>query len=235
MASRGDVWAANVVTEVTALGGRVLARSTAYGIYDHHLVCVWEAREGAPDRLWRIRAGEVILATGAIERPLVFPDNDRPGVMSAEAARVYLKRYGLLVGERVMIATNNDAAYGVACALISAGAKVTIADIRDRASVACARAEVRYGAKITGVEGRAGVTAVEINGERVEADCLLVSGGYTPTVHLYMQAKGKLRYDETTVALVPDRKLDGITWWGRRMGALALLARLPREILLEVG
>lgn len=231
----GATWAAQAVADVSSLGGRVLLKSTAYGIYDHNLVCVWEARDGAPDRLWRIRAGEVIIATGAIERPLVFPDNDRPGVMSAEAALVYLKRYGLLVGERIVIATNNDAPYDIASALIAAGAKVVIADIRDRASAVCARAEVRYGAKITSVEGRAGITAVSINGERVEADCLLVSGGYTPTVHLYMQAKGKLRYDETSVALVPDRKLDGITVVGSASGTFGLACAMAEGDLAGGG
>ena len=88
----GRDWAAGVVAELTAARHRVLAETTAYGVYQHNLVALWRRRRGAPDALWRVRAGEIIVAAGAIERPLVFADNDRPGVMSAEAALSYLKR-----------------------------------------------------------------------------------------------------------------------------------------------
>ena len=95
----------------------MLANATAFGIYDHNLVGVWERRNGAADAQWRIRPKTIVLATGAIERPLVFADNDRPGVMSAEAALAYLRRHDVLVGERIVVATNNDSAYAVAAAL----------------------------------------------------------------------------------------------------------------------
>ena len=104
---------------------RVLANATAFGIYDHNLVGVWERRNGAADAQWRIRPKTIVLATGAIERPLVFADNDRPGVMSADAALAYLRRHDVLVGERIVVATNNDSAYAVAAALQRAGANVT--------------------------------------------------------------------------------------------------------------
>ena len=72
-----------------------MTRTTAYGVYDGDLVCAWERRARSPDALWRIRPQEIVVAAGAIERPLIVPDNDRPGVMSADAALVYLKRYGV--------------------------------------------------------------------------------------------------------------------------------------------
>ncbi|MGO4842488.1 sarcosine oxidase subunit alpha family protein, partial [Rhizobiaceae sp. 2RAB30] len=97
-------------------GKHVLLDATAFGIYDHNLVCVWQRRSGRPDALWRIRARRIVTASGAIERPLVFPDNDRPGVMSAEAALIYLAQHDVLVGERVVLATNNDKAYATAAA-----------------------------------------------------------------------------------------------------------------------
>ena len=123
-------WALSVVRAVEAAGGRVLTRTTAYGVYDGNLVCAWERRAPAPDALWRIRPQKIVIAAGAIERPLIVPDNDRPGVMSADAALVYLKRFGVLVGKRVVVATNNDSAYAVAEALAEAGAEVEIVDTR---------------------------------------------------------------------------------------------------------
>jgi sarcosine oxidase subunit alpha len=176
----GADWAQSVGAELSGAGRRVLTNSTAYGVYQHNLACVWERRPGQSDALWRIRAGQIILATGAIERPLVFPDNDRPGVMSAEAALAFLKRHGLLVGQKIVLATNNTRTDDVVDVLRKTGAEVRVADRR-------------AGAEITGVEGETGVTAVWINGERVIADCLLVSGGFSPTVHLCAQATGKLR------------------------------------------
>ena len=98
----------NVRAAVEAAGGRVMTSTTAFGIYDHNLVCAWERRAPRPDALWRIRPKRIVVAAGAIERPLTVPDNDRPGVMSADAALVYLRRYGIVVGKRVAIATNND-------------------------------------------------------------------------------------------------------------------------------
>ena len=94
-----------------------MTSTTAFGVYDHNLVCAWERRGPLPDALWRIRPKRIVVAAGAIERPLIVPDNDRPGVMSADAALVYLRRFAVLVGKRIAIATNNDSAYPVAEAL----------------------------------------------------------------------------------------------------------------------
>jgi len=221
----GVDWAASIATELAADGHRVLTQATAYGVYQHNLVCIWQRQPHATDALWRIRAGEIIVATGAIERPLVCPDNDRPGVMSAEAALVYLKRYGVLVGERPLLATNNDAAYAVAAALQAAGAAVTIADTRANGPDADG-IRVMRGASIAAVHGVNAVEGVTIGGERVNADCLLLSGGFTPTVHLYAQNQGKLRFDETTLALVPALKLAGMSVAGAANGAFDLAAAL---------
>ena len=213
----GRHWAADVVAELTATGHRVLADATAYGVYQHNLVSIWQRRHGTPDALWRVRAGEIIVAAGAIERPLVFADNDRPGVMSAEAALVYLKRYGVLVGARIILATNNDAAYRVATTLAAAGAAVTIADTRAKGPVADGIRVIRS-ASISAVHGVKAVEGVMIGAERMIADCLLVSGGFSPTVHLYAQNQGKLRFDEETVALRPAIKLAGMTVIGAANG-----------------
>ncbi len=206
--------AAALVAEIEAAGGRVLARTLAYGVYDHNLVCCWQRREDRPDRQLRIRPGRIVLAAGAIERPLVFPDNDRPGVMSAEAALFYLRRHGVLVGERIVLAANNSRALGVAGPLREAGADVTVADLRD-------------GASIDAVHGAKGVEAVTLSGRRIEADCLLVSGGFTPTVHLLCQAKGGLRYDERLCAFVPGDPVPGIAVVGAAAGDFGDCAIAP--------
>ena len=215
----GKEWAQGIASELTAAGHTVLARTTAFGIYDHNLVTLWQRRPGTPDALWHVRPKRIVLATGAIERPLVFADNDRPGVMSAEAALIYLKRHGVLVGRRIVLATNNDKAHAVAAALREAGASVIVADTRQSAETG---AEVRSGARIEAVHGAGGVEAATVGGERVEADCLLVSGGLTPTVHLFCQAGGKLRFDESIAAFVPGDPVAGIAVGGAANGQFAL-------------
>jgi sarcosine oxidase subunit alpha len=207
-ASRGErVLLVDAKGDVEAPAGvQVLSRTTVFGYYDHNqLAAVEQVREGAVrQRLWRIRAGEVILATGAIERPLVFPNNDRPGVMLAGAAQTYLRDYAVLPGRRVVIATNNDSAYTVAHELRDAGVEIV------------AIADVRKGLAPTDVRGARGVTAVELHdidvagralaGSRqlLQADALLVSGGWNPTVHLFSQSGGKLRYDTPTGTFMPS-------------------------------
>lgn len=127
----GATWAADVVAELEQAGALVLTGSTAFGIYDHHLIGLNQKGEsGAPDRLWRIRAKSTVLATGAIERPLPFGNNDLPGIMSAEAALVYLRRFGVAAGRKVVVATNNGLAYETARAISDAGADVTVVDYR---------------------------------------------------------------------------------------------------------
>lgn len=220
-------WAAAAVARISGEGGIVLPRTVAYGVYDHDLVCCWQRRDGAPDRQWRIRPSRIVLAAGAIERPLVFADNDRPGVMSADAALAYLKRHEVLVGRRVVLATANDIAYRSARALAEAGADVTVADLNqqtgltDRSGI-----EILHGASIDAVHGAKGVEAVTVSGRRIEADCLLVSGGFTPTVHLFCQAKGRLRYDEAIAAFVPGDPLPRMAVAGAANGTFALDAAL---------
>ena len=217
-------WAHGVVRAVEAAGGRVMTRTTAYGVYDGNLVCAWERRAPAPDALWRIRPQKIVIAAGAIERPLIVPDNDRPGVMSADAALVYLKRFGVLVGKRVVVATNNDSAYAVAEALAEAGAEVEIVDTR--ASGVASTLRVTRGAAVEGVVGPRRVEAVRILGRTHDCDALLLSGGWSPTVHLYAQARGRLRYDETRVALVPMGEVENLAVAGAANGAFTLAEAL---------
>ncbi len=213
-------WALGVARAVDAAGGRVMTRTTAYGVYDDNLVCAWERRAPLPDALWRIRPKQIVVAAGAIERPLVAPDNDRPGVMSADAALVYLRRYAVLVGKRVAIATNNDSAYPVAEALAEAGAEVEILD--SRAASPPSKLRVTRGVAIEGVVGARGVEAVRVGGRTRDCDALLLSGGWSPTVHLYAQARGRLRYDEAFAALVPMSAIKDLSIAGAANGAFTL-------------
>ena len=200
-------------------GVRFLSRTTAFGIYDDGFVLALERRgePAAPERIsrqrvWRIRARKIVLATGAHERPIVFPDNDRPGIMLAGAARTYLNRYGVLAGRRVVVFTTNDSAYDAASDLAGAGAEIVrIVDAREG-----------YG--VIGTDGDSRITAAhvaklgEMRGERVECDLLLVSGGWNPAVHLFSQARGKLRYSPELGAYVPDGNLPTVSVVGAAAG-----------------
>ncbi|WP_424536711.1 2Fe-2S iron-sulfur cluster-binding protein [Sphaerisporangium viridialbum] len=194
----GADWARDVAAELATLPDvRVLFGTSVVGYYDHnYLVAVERRGEDAVtrERVWRIRARRVVLATGAHERPIAFGGNDLPGVMLASAARAYVNRYGVLPGRRAVVFTTGDSAYDAARDLADAG--VEIAEIAD----------AREGRLVTGVVGGpddAGVRAVLVGGRAVEADLLLVSGGWNPVIHLFSQSGGEPRYDEALAAFVP--------------------------------
>jgi sarcosine oxidase subunit alpha len=188
---------------------RVLTRATVFGYYDHNHLTIAQRRPGG-GRLWHVRAKRVVLATGAHERPLVFADNDRPGVMLASAVRTYLNRYGVLAGRRVVVCTTNDSAYATALDLLRAGAEVLVADTRGKPPAVAADVrelggEVRS-AVVVGADGDPEVTAARLSdGTTVHCDLIAVSGGWNPAVHLHSQAGGTLRYDERLAAFVPEK------------------------------
>ncbi|MCQ4632544.1 (2Fe-2S)-binding protein [Shinella sp. CPCC 100929] len=232
----GAAWAADVVSELEQAGALVLAGTTAFGIYDHHLAGLNQKGEGgAPDRLWRVRAKSIVLATGAIERPLPFGNNDLPGIMSAEAALVYLRRFGVAAGRRVVVATNNGLAYETAQALSAAGADVTVVDYRaDAPSPEGLR--VLTGRTIVKASGRGAVSAVRLSdGSVLEADAVLASGGFTPTVHLYCQAQGKLDWRDDILAFVPGRPVEGVEVVGAAAGDFSLPAGLAEGAGQDLG
>jgi sarcosine oxidase subunit alpha len=202
---------------------RLITRTQAFGYYAQNFVALNE-RIAEPEliadpdlpreRLWQMRAREVVLATGAIERPLVFPDNDRPAVMLADSARRYCRQYGARVGDRVVVATAHDSAYRAALDLKKAGVSVElIAELRREAKgplADSARAmgiDVVAGAEILGVDGRLRVKSAHFNlsGARrtVACDALLMSGGWTPSVHLFSQSRGKLAFHEALQVFRP--------------------------------
>jgi sarcosine oxidase subunit alpha len=193
----------------------LLSSATALGVYDDGYVVVHE-RSRPVERVWHVRARNVVLATGAHERPIAFADNDRPGVMLASSARMFLDRYGVLPGERAVVFTTNHAGHDAAFALLDAGLEIAaIVDVGSGGSATdAARAagiDVRNGWAVAGTEGGPRVSAVHLVGpagdrETVEADLLLVSGGWNPVVQLWRAIGGGLRYDESRTCFVPDGK-----------------------------
>ena len=210
---------------------RVLSRTTAFGYYDDNMIVAVERRADhlpappphcARQRVWWIRAKEVVLATGAIERPLVFEANDRPGVMLASAAQTYALRYGVRAGRRAVVFTNNDSAYRAIGPLRGVGTHIAaVVDAREGGPGDDAAAFVKHegielvvGSAVTRVLGAA-VEAAEVRvlspdgasvgsgPRRFECDLVCVSGGWSPAVHLFSQSQGKLHFDEARAAFVP--------------------------------
>jgi sarcosine oxidase subunit alpha len=207
----------------------VLPRTTAFGYYNHNHIALAErvtdqlqtpCAKLPRERLWQVRAKEVVLATGSHERPLTFADNDRPGIMLAESVRVFVNRYGVMPGRRIVLATNGASAYQVAVDAKLAGIHVTLVDVRPEG--ACGRelaalsklgVEVLTSHTIIGSAGRKTVTGLivarvdtdgRIGARRTLAcDCVGMSGGWTPSVHLFSQSRGKLTFEPAIDAFVP--------------------------------
>jgi sarcosine oxidase, subunit alpha len=242
-------WVAAVTAELAGFADVLhLQRTTAFGHFDDGFVLALERRTdhlgaAAPrnrsrQRVWRIRARHVVIAAGAHERPVVFRDNDRPGIMLAGGARTFLHRYGVLAGREVVVFTTDDSAYAAAVDLAAAGARVhAVVDARVEApaawSAACARQgiAVRTGQVVTGTDGAERVAAVWVanfsdgtlgEGERIPCDLLLVSGGWNPAVHLFSQAGGALRYDGRLGAFVPGEELRDTKVAGAAAGVVEL-------------
>ncbi|RUX45707.1 FAD-binding protein, partial [Mesorhizobium sp. M7A.F.Ca.US.014.04.1.1] len=219
------VWGKETIAGLAAGGHLILPSTTAFGIYDHNLVGLNQRHlDGRPDTLWRVRPRQIVLATGAIERPLPFANNDLPGIMSADAAFAYLRRHAVLVGRRIIVATNNDSAYEVAGALAEVGAEVRLVDIRrDGAPAAAANVRLIKGRSLASASGKLRVDGVTLDdGTRFDADCVVVSGGWTPTIHLFGQAKGKLAWSDARAAFLPGEPVGGIAVVGAAAGAVSL-------------
>jgi sarcosine oxidase subunit alpha len=243
-------WAATALAELATLPEVVLLpRTTVFGYHDHNYLTLLERRTDhlgpgaklghARQRLWHIRAKEVVLATGAHERPLVFNGNDRPGVLLAGAIETYINRYAVRPGTRAVVFSNNDGAYRAALSLAEAGVAISaIVDLRTRPNNAASQEARRRGIPIlechaiVATEGRHRITAVEVmaregNGvagrrKRLECDLLAVSGGWNPAVHLFSQSRGRLSFDERIAAFVPRESAQRERSVGAARGSFAL-------------
>ncbi|MBA2720586.1 MAG: (2Fe-2S)-binding protein [Chloroflexi bacterium] len=206
-------WVRAAAGELAALPETtILLRATAIAYHDHQDILVAERRPDArtEGRLWHIRAGQVVLATGAHERLIVFADNDRPGIMLASAALTYLHRYGVVPGQRAVIYTTNDSTRTAAAELTEAG--IEIVDVVDS----------RDGRAVSGSEGGDRLEAVVVDGERRGCDLLLVSGGWNPVVHLFSQSRGSLRWDDGLATYLPERAVQATHVAGSANGVFDL-------------
>jgi sarcosine oxidase subunit alpha len=238
---------------------RLLRRTTVWGCYDGNTLVAVErvsdhkakAGPGEPrHRHWVIRARSVVLATGAFERPLVFPGNDRPGVMLAGAAERYANEFGVLPAETFVVFTNNDSAYRSAISLKKAGANIAaIVDVRPdvsearRALASEAGAELLAGHAVVATEGgkalrgvkvqRFDMTSGTVSGEArsLSADGLLVSGGWSPAIHLASQAGAKAEWDDGLQAFLPPAPARNSHW----LGAGAFTGNFSTEGALAEG
>ncbi|MFL9863469.1 sarcosine oxidase subunit alpha family protein [Paraburkholderia fungorum] len=229
---------------------QLLPRTNVSGYYENNVLAAAErvSNHLGPigqngrlrERLWRIRATSVILATGALERPLVFSNNDRPGVMLASAIRTYVNRFGVVPGQRAVIAANHDDAYRTAFDLHAAGVRlITVVDTRPKVDEALVRALGNLGIahyaghSIRDVAGKRRVKAVKLSkhlgdgllaSDTISVPCDLVgmSSGWTPTIHLYSQAGGSLRYSEDRACLVPDACSQNVQVIGAADGQFSL-------------
>ncbi len=226
-------WVAKTVAELKELGVKVMTRTTAIGYYHQNMVGLCEKltdhlaspdAETPRERMWRVRAKQVVLAQGALEKPLVFDGNDRPGVMLAGSAQTYLNRYGVRVGNKAVIVTSHDSAWYAAFDLADAGTTIAaIVDTRsepnsDLIAEATKRGiRIMAGHTVTGTEGRLRVKSVRVNpvtgstvgqAEMIGCDCLLMSGGWTPSLHLFSHTKGTLKWDDERQTFLPDHKAE---------------------------
>jgi sarcosine oxidase subunit alpha len=227
-------WVESTVKELNGLAGvQLLARSTVFGYYDHNFLGILERvtdhiayhPAGLPrQRLWHVRARQVVIAAGAFERPLVFHNNDRPGVMLASAVSTYVNRYAVAPGSRAVVFTNNDSAYQTVLDLLDA--QVTIAAVVDPRTNLQSKSlsrvrdrgvEILEGQVVTDVKGATGVAGVEIRrldstGQRVEGgsrsldcDLLAVSGGWSPALDMHCQSGAKAVFDAEKACFIPGK------------------------------
>jgi glycine cleavage system aminomethyltransferase T len=236
LAESGDTlerWRSATLAELQSLANvTLLTRATAQGLYDGNQVVV--AQHLPQGQLLQvIRARTIIMAAGALERPLVFSNNDRPGVMLVSALRSYLNRFALAPAARAVIATNNDSAYATAFALAEAGVAVTIAEERAvpagdlLAQAAALGIAIFPNAGIADTLGGTALKAVRLKGRHsvtIECDVLAMSGGWNPAVHLTSHGSIRPRYDEAIAAFVPGGFADGHFAAGAMLGHFGLLA-----------
>ena len=231
----------------------ILTRTTVVGHFHHNYLMAFERvgdhdpailASGAPKhRLWKIRADKVVVATGALERPIAFANNDRPNIMLASAVRAMVGRYGVSPGSAGVVFTNNDDAYLTAFALQKAGVKVQVVDSRSRPDGALVKRamadgiDVSVGSVISAVDGSHGVTSVKIAAYRrgqgrvitekkVECDFIAMSGGWNPALHIWCHNGGKIQFDESLQSFRPKSHTDNIIALGAANGTMSVEATL---------
>jgi sarcosine oxidase subunit alpha len=244
-------WIEAAVAELDAMPEvTLLPRSTVFGYHDYNFLTINQrlsdhlplaARSGGREKLWQVRARQVVLATGAAERPLTFANNDRPGIMLASAVSTYANRYAVKPGNRAVIFTNNDSAYQTALDLKAAEVEVVaVVDARtDSASeiahtVRSAGIQVINASLVVDTVGAKRLRSVQVmrlsadgssvsgNAKSLSCDLLAISGGWSPVVHLNAQSGAKPVWDETAAMFRPGATLQAQISVGAANGRLDL-------------
>ena len=245
----GKEWAEKIIAELEEMPNVIVKnRAEVFGYYDHNMLVMSErlsdhlpkSKKFTPkQRLWYIRAKEVVISSGSIERPIVFGNNDTPGVVLSSAAREYLKVYGVLVGKKPLIFTNNDSAYETAIEFKKNGISPLVIDTRSNPD-----SEIFSEAKNMGIDIKSSYVVVAAKGykkvksaeiakisedkkdlgkiENINCDCICVSGFWTPTIHLASQSGNKTKFNENIDAFVPDKPKQKETTLGSAKGVFTL-------------
>ena len=246
---KGKDWVDEIIGQLKSMPNVILKnRSQVFGYYDHNMMVMIERTKDHIEnpnkytprqRLWYIRAKEVIISTGSIERPLVFGNNDRPGVMLASAAKEYMKIYGVLVGKKPVIFTNNDSGYDTAIEFKKNGIESLVVDVRNNSESSVVQEaknlniNIKFSHGVVNAKGYKKVNSALIGKlnkeksgyeslENVTCDCICISGNWTPTVHLSSQSGNKLKFDEKTNAFIPGLSRQKETTVGSANGTFTL-------------
>ena len=245
----GQEWAEQIISELKSMPNVIVKnRSQVFGYYDHNMLVMSERvsdhlpktdKYTPKQRLWYIRAEEVVISSGSIERPLVFGNNDAPGVMLSSAAKEYLKIYGVLVGKKPIIFTNNDSGYETAIEFKKNGVDPIVLDTRkDPNSEIIKEAKelninIKFSYVVVAAKGYKKVKSADIakisddkkvlsNIENIKCDCICVSGFWTPTIHLASQSGNKTKFNEEIDAFVPSHSKQKETTLGSANGIFTL-------------
>ena len=245
----GQEWAENIISELKSMPNvTVKNRSQVFGYYDHNMLVMSErisdhlpkTKKYTPkQRLWYIRAKEALISSGSIERPLVFGNNDTPGVMLSSAAKEYLKIYGVLAGKKPLVFTNNDSGYETAIEFKKNGIDPVILDTRkDPSSEIVNEAkslniDIKFSYVVVAAKGYKKVKSADIAKisddkkqlsqiENINCDCICVSGFWTPTIHLASQSGNKTKFNEDIDAFIPGQSKQNETVLGSAKGIFTL-------------
>ena len=252
-------WIENAVAELQQMPEvTLLPRSTVFGYHDYNFLTINQRlsdhlplaeRPASREKLWQVRAHQVVLATGAAERPLIFANNDRPGIMLASAASIYANRYAVQPGSRAVVFTNNDSAYQSALDLKAAGVEVeAVVEARDSSdseianTVRSAGIEVINGSVVIDTAGRKRLSSVQVmrlsaegnsvsgDARSLSCDLLAVSGGWSPVVHLNAQSGAKPVWDDAGAMFRPGEPTQLQVSAGAANGTLDLAGCLQEGV-----
>ena len=245
----GKEWADKIITELKEMPNVVVKnRAQVFGYYDHNMLVMSERlTEHLPksekfkpkQRLWYIRAKEVVISSGSIERPLVFGNNDTPGILLSSAAKEYMKVYGVLVGKKPLIFTNNDSAYETAIEFKRNGVNPIVLDSRKELSsdlineAKNLNIDIKFEYVVVNANGYRKVKSADVAKisedktklgkiENIQCDCICVSGFWTPTIHLASQSGGKTKFNEEIDAFIPSQSKQNETTVGSANGTFNL-------------